>query len=290
MTLVSEYLKKVGRPFVLQQADKYIHKSVRKEVIKYFADHKIVWWDSRTVPTGHLLSSQISCLNHLFFLRNDEKAALQILQNINANFVAVLPAFENGYVGFEVTGKGSYLNEGTTQTRGANCTCIDAMMLGVLANGKKIQIVIEWKCTESYTPSDKSAGSSGKTRKDRYDELIDALDSPIQRTVDLHNFYYEPFYQLMRQSLLAWQMTKHKAQELGADDYIHLDVIPENNLHLRYKVTAPDFIQTGLEEAWKSELKNPEKYRIITPQFLLKPLLFKRKHQAMMKYLNKRYW
>jgi len=94
----------------------------------------------------------------------------------------------------------------------------------------------------------------------------------------------------MRQTLLAWQMTKNKSNELHADDWLHLDIIPENNLVIRYRVPAPDLIQTGIEEAWKSQLKQPQKYSIITPQKLLKPIIFEAKYRGLINYLNHRYW
>jgi len=287
-----EHLK-VKYPFVLKKAEKNLWTKIRKEAIKYFANNKIVWWPGSTEPSGHLLSSQVSCVNHLFFLRNDKDAALKILQNINPDFVEVCPDFENGYIGFEVVSKHSYLGEvqkGKEQTRGAHCTSVDAMMTGKLKNGKKIQVLIEWKYTELYPKADKSEGSSGMTRKNRYDALIDDKDSPIKRTISIDNFYYEPFYQIMRQTLLAWQMTKNKSNELNADDWLHFDVIPENNLNLRYQVPAPDMIQSGIEEAWKSQLKEPEKYNVITPQKLLKPLIFNSNYRSLINYLNTRYW
>jgi len=282
--------EKAKRPFVLISSEKNLWAKIRKDAIKYFKDNKIVWWPGSEDPSGHLLSSQISCVNHLFFLRNDKKTALKILKNINPDFVEVCPDFENGYIGFEVVSKNSYLNEGILQTRGANCTSVDAMMSGKLKNGKKIQVLIEWKYTEFYSKSDKSEGSSGTTRKNRYDLLIDDKDSPIKRTVNIDNFYYEPFYQIMRQTLLAWQMTKNKTNELVADDWLHLDIIPENNLALRYQVTAPEFIQTGIEEAWKSQLKEPDKYNVITPQKLLKPIIFDANYRNLINCLKKRYW
>lgn len=283
----------VDYPFVLEQAEKNLWTKIRKEALKYFADYKIVWWPGSVMPSGHLLSSQVSCVNHLFFLRNDKDAALKVLQNIKSDFVEVCPDFEDGYIGFEVVSKHSYLGEvaeGKEQTRGANCTSVDAMMTGKLKNGKKIQVLIEWKYTEFYPKSDKSEGSSGATRKDRYDALIEDKDSPITRTVSIANFYYEPFYQIMRQTLLAWQMTKNKAKELNAEDWLHFDVIPENNLNLRYQVPAPDLIQSGIEEAWKSQLKEPQKYNVITPQKLLKPIIFETKYRSLVNYLNYRYW
>ena len=94
----------------------------------------------------------------------------------------------------------------------------------------------------------------------------------------------------MRQTLLAWQMTKNKTNELNADDWLHFDVIPENNLNLRYQVPAPDMIQSGIEEAWKSQLKEPEKYNVITPQKLLKPIIFDSNYRSLINYLNTRYW
>ncbi len=72
----------------------------------------------------------------------------------------------------------------------------------------------------------------------------------------------------MRQTLLSWQMVEHSDAELYADDWIHIDVIPENNINLRFKVPAPDLKQNDLETAWKPHLAEPIKYRIISPQKL----------------------
>ncbi len=279
-----------NREFVLINPVKNLWPKIRKSAVSYFRYNKIVWWPGGKEPSGHLLSSQIACVNHLFFLRNDEQAALKFLQNIDKNFVVACADFDKGYIGFEVVSKGSYIGEGKKQTRGANCTSVDAMMAGKLKNGKKIQVLIEWKYTEYYNKACKADGKSGDTRKSRYNNLMNEPDSPIDCNVSMDNFYYEPFYQLMRQTLLAWQMVKHRKDELNADDWIHLDVIPETNLHLRYKVTAPDFLQSGTEEAWKAVLKEPGKYQIISPQKLLKPFIFDKNFGSLMNYLNKRYW
>lgn len=285
--------KKKKWPFVLQVAEKNLWGPIAKEAIQYFADNAIVWWPGSPTPTGHLLSSQISCLNHLFFLRADKATALRILRSLDTRFVEVCADFEGGYIGFEVVSKGSYLNEtkpGVAHTRGANCTSIDAMMTGKMENGKKIQVVIEWKYTELYDKKCLADGPSGITRKKRYKNLIQDPSSPIAATVSLDNLYYEPFYQMMRQTLLAWQMVKNKKAELQCDDWLHFDVIPENNLHLRYRVQAPNLLQSGIEEAWRSQLKAPDKYRVITPQRMLKPILFEAKYRNFVNYLNTRYW
>lgn len=281
------------REFVLADSEKNLWPPIRQEAIRYFKTNGIVWWPGGDMPTGHLLSSQICCINHLFYLRKNKQAALRLLQNLNSHFVEVCADFEDGYIGFEVVSNGSYLNEigsGKNQTRGANCTSVDAMMTGILENGKKIQVLIEWKYTEAYTSKDLSAGSSGLTRKSRYDHLITDSSSPINLTIDISNLYHEPFYQLMRQTLLAWQMVENKDAELNTDDWMHVDVIPENNINLRYNVPAPDLKQYDLETSWKSQLVEPEKYRVISPQQLLQPLIFDKKHRGLIKYLFTRYW
>ncbi len=281
------------RPFVLIDPVRNLWGNIREDIIAYFDANNIVWWPGSHEPTGHMLSSQVSCVNHLFFLRNDKEAALRILKNIDANFTEVCADFEGGYIGFEVVSNNSYLGEvpvGRRQTRGAHCTSVDAMMTGILNSGKKIQILFEWKYTEFYGNKCFADGSSGETRKANYNHLIVDKDSPINCTVNLDNLYYEPFYQIMRQTLLAWQMVRNKNAELNADDWLHLDVIPENNLKLRYQVQAPDLLQTGIEDAWKAQLKEPQKYNTITPQRLLKPFLFDPKYRSLINYLNTRYW
>ncbi|WP_430933616.1 PGN_0703 family putative restriction endonuclease [Saccharicrinis sp. 156] len=281
------------RNFVLLNPVENLYEDIRDKAIQYFKENKIVWWPGGQEPSGHMLSSQIACVNHLFFLRNDKEAALNVLKGIHPDFVEVCPDFEDGYIGFEVTSNGSYLNEvapGKQQTRGANCTSVDAMMSGKLRNSKKIQVLIEWKYTESYPNSCKADGSSGATRQSRYNKLIQDPESPLKAHVPMENFYYEPIYQLMRQTLLAWQMVKHKKRELQADDWIHIDVIPENNKQLRNKVYAPDLFADDLHQSWTSLLKEPGKYKMITQQQLLHPIFLNKSYNKQVEYLDTRYW
>ncbi len=67
-------------------------------------------------------------------------------------------------------------------------------------------------------------------------------------------------------------MKKNKSNELNTEDWLHIDAIPENNLNLRFQVPAPDLIQSGIGEAWKSQLKEPHKNKVTTPQKLLNHL------------------
>ena len=277
------------RPFVLKKAELNLHAKIRRQAIDYFDKYEVEWWGGSL--TGHLLSSQVSCLNHLFFLRNEKDLALRLLQGLNKDFVDVCE-IDDGFIGFEAISKGSYLNEGKTLKRGANCTSIDAMMIGKTITGKKILVLIEWKYTELYSKECKADGSSGKTRKARYNDLICDAKSPINAPKNLDNLYYEPFYQIMRQTLLAWQMVENK--DYDADDWMHIEVVPENNIDLRYKVHSPDFEQSSVEDAWKNILKDGDKYQMISPQRMLKPFIFDSKSTALTRsvinYLIKRYW
>ena len=56
--------QKLPRDFVLIDPEKNLWTDIRKYTIDYFQKNKIVWWPGQSSPTGHLLSSQISCLNH----------------------------------------------------------------------------------------------------------------------------------------------------------------------------------------------------------------------------------
>jgi len=56
-------------PFVLSKPELNLWSSIREDAIEYFRSNCISWWDSGDMPTGHLLSSQIACINHLYFLR-----------------------------------------------------------------------------------------------------------------------------------------------------------------------------------------------------------------------------
>jgi len=82
------------------------------------------------------------------------------------------------------------------------------------------------KYTESYGGAPLKTAASGTDRTAIYQPLFDRADCPINREV-LSSFdalFFEPFYQLMRQQLLAHEM--EKARELGADAVSLLHIAP----------------------------------------------------------------
>jgi hypothetical protein len=281
------------RPFVLQNPLLNLWEGIREDALHYFTKNKIGWWGNGFQPTGHMLSSQVACVNHLFLVRKREDLATTILKGIDPSIDKAL-ILQSGYLEFEMLGKKKLGGE-KLHSRGANCTSIDAMMLGQRENGEKVIVLIEWKYTEDYTgTSDKSTGSSGAVRHATYQGLLTANDSPITHRPS-EDMYFEPFYQLMRQTLLGKQMADNG--DYGASDYLHVDVIPKANAALRNTVTSPKLIGQNMHKAWLNCLNShgQNRYKLVSNKEFLSPILDgtakdKFETHALHKYLNIRYF
>ena len=273
------------REFVLEDATLNLWAGIRDDALAYFRDNSIAWHmgGHHAEPTGHLLSSQAACLNHLYFLRQREDAAAAILKNVCGR-IERAERIDDGFVAFEVLGKDNYLNE-RSQTRGANATAVDAAMIGRKPSGSNILLLIEWKYTEAYGEKDRYIPA----RYEIYDPLLANEQSPIS-VEDFSALYYEPFHQLMRQTLLGWKMVQHR--EYNCDEWIHLHVIPEGNAELRERITSPALRSKAakMSDAWKSVLKAPDRYMTITPEALLRPAFDCPDTRSIARYLETRYW
>ena len=290
----------MGKPrhFVLKDGMNNLYEPIRNNVLRYFKDNDISWWGGDN-PSGHTLSSQIACLNHLFAIMGDKEAVLAMLNGVRDEFKEVLSVQCDAapqYIGFEVVSEEDPLNE-KTSTRGSNCTSVDAFIYAKHKDDSIWLIPIEWKYTEHYANLDKSnedrqgeeKGSNGKgqERVRRYSALTDA--SLQLKSLDSYYgsiYYQEPFYQLMRQTLWAENVVKLKEEKLKADNYMHIHVIPSANKDLldkKYSVSG-----MGMEDTWRSMLNDQSKYIIVDPQKLLEPI--KDKKPELVSYLKKRYW
>ena len=273
------------RKFVLSKSELNLWAGIREDVMEYYKNNEITWWESGDKPSGHLLSSQIACLNHLYYLRQREDLATLVLKEVDSNIKKAL-VVDTGFVEFEKTGK-IKLGKEKSLTRGANCTSIDALMLAEYVSGERKLVLIEWKYTESYSATSKLVGTSGKVRLDSYKDLLEKAGCPILHN-NIDDLFYEPFYQLMRQTLLGWCMTN--AKEYGATDWLHLHVIPKNNKALKNKITSPGLVGVDIEGAWKSVLTDPQKYIVKSPEELLSPSRSSQDTKSLLTYLQKRYW
>ena len=196
------------------------------------------------------------------------------------------------YIQFESVSDKDYLNEGQP-TRGNNCTSVDALIYAKHKDGSMWIIPIEWKYTEYYNNQNKAIegfkvdplNCKGEVRKKRYKDLINNSKQLINT---VHScFYFEPFYQLMRQTLWAEQMIKNKSFEtIKADNYLHVHVIPAENkdlLNRVYKCSGQD-----METTWRKLLNDQTKYQIVTPGKLLNGI-DSLKYNDLLDYLKTRY-
>ena len=290
---------------ILEKASHYFSKD--ENGIEWFKIKN--WGENGTRPTKHVLSSQVACINHLFPIREDPDAVLAIAKTVEPEISEVVlldndKSGSRGYISFEVISNKDYLNEADKKTgklcRGEFCTSVDALIIGI-RNGKRIMLVIEWKYTESYNNEDKSIEanpkiefpntSRGDTRIRNYSGLI--KDSHQLQCLGIDElrgsvFFFEPFYQLMRQTLWAEQMIEHKETEiLKADDFVHVHVIPTANKDLLEKVYP--ISGKNMKETWSSVISDKSKYRIITPEGLYKRV-DREKYEELIDYLKHRYW
>lgn len=213
---------------------------IRAEAIAYFGQYGITWHQH----ANHGLSSQVSCLNFLMPLATRPKLLARVIgEALNIPPPAMLevenrPGRQPWFVGFEWIGRADYLNEAGKsggRTRGANATSTDAVVR-FKHEGQIETLLIEWKYTESYSAPIPSKGN--EVRLGRYGGLVFEPAGPVRadRSLNISDFFWEPFYQLLRQQMLAFQM--QAANEDGTKRVRVLHISPSANRAL-HAVTAP---------------------------------------------------
>ena len=166
--------------------------------------------------------------------------------------------------------------------RGKKCTSIDAFIYAENNYGKRILIGIEWKYTECYDKTEKYKVDTAVVER-RYLEL--ATDEKSNLRGWLEEFYWDPLYELARQTLLLEQIIAKKpkcgAFPIKADDYIHTIVRPNENKEI-----------IGDIQHFKDSLKDEGKKRIIEvpPESLISPLKGNDNYKELLNYLETRYW
>lgn len=280
-----EIIKTASYKFILNpdNSKNNLFAGIRDNALDYFDKHEISWWrqeEDGYFPSGHLISSQIHCLNHLFALRTDDKAVKVIIEKATGmKFDKVLPSIidkdPKSFISFEfVLDNDKLLGENDEGWgRGTLCTSIDAMILAE-KDGVEWLIPIEWKYTETYKREDKT----NTKRIERYADLIKSskrLKTP-QDGIPHSVYFVEPNYELMRQTLLCEQLI---AKDYAVD-FFHINIIPKGNTELRDAVEN-EFMQMLAKEA---------KFKIIDPEELLSPLKGNDDYKDLITYLETRHW
>ena len=259
--------------------------------VEYFEGRRVPWWRSarsgddrrKDGPTRNMASSQVACVNFLLPLAGIPGALTAALRAVDDDVLRAVAIHHEGNaspVEFEWVGLAGPL-EGAG-ARGANATSIDAFLVAETQTGRRAYL-LEWKYVEQYLftrPDFKGGGKSGDTRRERYGERYRAQFSSfdLEAAPELDEFLYDPFYQIMRQRLLADRMVRER--ELGVDESKVVVVAPERNLAYRSvaeggKKTSPPlarrFPQLGtVEEVMRAALKDPgAQFSMVAPSALL---------------------
>lgn len=264
------------RPFCLPVAfgDQNLYPGIRESAMSFFFDNRILWHDGQGgLPSNHMCDSQVACVNFLFSFVHRPDALAQLFQPLFPSINRVLPVEKDHFVSFEWIGQENYLGErirkGATRTRGANFTSADAIVKFEQDDAKIRVVLIEWKYTESYSDQYKRFSKHGTDRGMIYRHLYDQPDCPINkdRLPDYDDLFYEPFYQLMRQQLLAHEM--EKAGELDADMVSLLHIAPAHNCDFP-RVTSPGLRELGesVTEVWKKLVIPVDRFDSISTEAL----------------------
>lgn len=292
--------------FILKPEDSVLnlYPSIREDVLQYFERYDIAWWrqyEDRYFPTGQAHSSQINCLNHLFAIRKDEDAVLQMIKPVGEaagiHFDKILPSFidtheayfdsaankavsNSNFISFEFVCHNIDLIDESHEKRGANCTSVDAFVYAQ-AGKEKWLIPIEWKYLEAY---DHQFETNSYARYIR----MPGERSRLSSWGDLYKV--DPFYELGRQTLLMERLIekkplvgkiskKYPQHPLAADNFLHIVVIPEGNTEMR--ADAVTFKESLRED-------HREYFQIVSPDILMSPL--EPKYPELINYLRRRYW
>lgn len=275
-----------GHLLALGCEEENLYPGLRDEngAIEFFREREIQWHrtgrsgDAKggTGPTRNMASSQVACVNFMLPLREINGALVAMLRAIDGDVLKVVDIEHKGNVSpveFEWIGCGGPLEHGAAPTRGANTTSVDAFMVADTANGRRAYL-LEWKYVEEYRKDvDLGNGRSGETRLRRYMDLYDEEDSAFNGSVPITYLLYEPFYQLMRQRLLADRIVRDR--ELDVSDAKVIAVVPEGNRAYRERITSPPLAEKfpslkTVSDVFRSTLKRPDDdYATLCPSLLV---------------------
>lgn len=247
---------------------------VRDGALDLFKDLDIPWHDSVDGgPSNHLRDSQVQCANALFAMV-DEPERIKLAFGDSVDIAEVLPIEHGRYLTFEYIGPTDYFDEGRgkPRRRGTRCTSVDAAFVYRTSASITELALVEWKFTESYLRLRKANPGYDQTRTDRYrPDVLDPHGPVLCKALDFEWLLDEPFYQLMRQQLLAHPLEKDHV--LGAEIVRVLHVLaPENSGYQDSLVRAEHrAVGGGVNEVWAKLLRTPDRFVHLDPVVFLDP-------------------
>lgn len=251
---------------------------VRAGALALFAELDIPWHDSvGGGPSNHLRDSQVQCVNALFSMVADPDRIKRAFGGV-VDIAEILQIEDGRYLTFEYIGATDYFGEGfrhgkeVGRRRGTNCTSVDAAFLFKTSAGVTELALVEWKFTESYLTAQDRDAASDAVRIGRYAEELSSPASPVRSDVlSIELLLDEPFYQLMRQQLLAHQLEKAHAHDAAVVRVLH--VLAPDNAGYQASLVRDEHRAIGatVDEVWAKLLRASDRFVHVDPAVFLDP-------------------
>lgn len=238
---------------------------VRAAALELFAELGVPWHAGvGDGPSNHLLSSQVQCVNALGQMVNEPERIVRAFGPFLGT--TQVEQIEPGrWLTFEYIGAEDHLHEAVhgRRTRGAHCTSVDAAFVHLTRDHVRELVLVEWKYTERYGPRAVNA-TKDETRFARYGHLLADPNGPIRSDVlGFDDLLQEPFYQLVRQQLLAHELEKTRAH--GAERVRIVHVMPAENLDYQTSLHESKVKAVGsrVDAVWHQLLRHHDRFTSI---------------------------
>lgn len=241
---------------------------VRAGALALFRELNIPWHDSvDRGPSNHLRDSQVQCVNALYPMVREPQRTVTAFGG-DLDIAEVLMIEPGRYLTFEYIGGTDYFGEGRglPRQRGTRCTSVDAAFEYRTSKGTTELALVEWKYTENYPRPRKVDPRKDAVRRTRYqvdfsdpEGAINSCLSPFDALLD------EPFYQLLRQQLLAHRLERDPL--VAAERVRVLNVLsPSNSAYQRcLHRLAESGIGETVDRAWSELLLQPDRFVKVDP-------------------------
>jgi len=244
---------------------------VRAGALELFAELGIPWHASaNNGPTNHLVSSQVQCVNALMPMVRDPARLVRAF-GATLGTAEVLEIEPGRYLTFEYIGPEDFFNEAPAgdRVRGAHCTSVDAAFLHRTIDGIVELVLVEWKYTEYYRLR-RPDPAKDKVRLARYGDAVTNPDGPVRADVlAFEHLLDEPFYQLVRQQLLAHALEQRGAEGASRVRIVH--VLPADNDAYQRSLARPEHRALGdsVSDVWHKLLRHPDRFIHMDPAVFL---------------------
>lgn len=246
---------------------------VRESALSMFAELGIPWHAGiNGGPSNHLLSSQVQCVNALGQMVEDPARIVRAFGEL-LGIDEVLQIEPGRYLTFEYIGPTDFFGEAPhgERVRGAHCTSVDAAFLHRARDGEVELVLVEWKYTESYRvrPPDPKKDA---IRFTRYGEAFADPHGPVRDDVlAFEHVLDEPFYQLVRQQLLAHALENSGAEGASRVRVVH--VLSPANVAYQQSLARPEHRALGatVSEGWHVLLRRADRFTSVDSAVFLDP-------------------